>query len=87
MSGNRCRNCRLWRKFQGNEPTVPLRNSRACLLRLRYVRLPTKERVLVPSLDPRDAKGPHWGKRTPPDFTCEYFAAKHKTYVKPEVPE
>lgn len=78
-----CKNCRLWRIYQGSEPTLPGRASRACMLRLRYVTLPTKERVLVPSLDPRDTKGPHWGERTSPFFTCEYFAAKHKSYKKP----
>ena len=79
-----CKNCKMWRRFQGIEPTIPARTPNACVLRLRQAKTKAGENVIIPSLFPMDAKGPHWGKRTRPGFVCKYHVPTDKPYVKPK---
>jgi hypothetical protein len=37
---------------------------------------------LIPSLREKDPKGPHWGQRTKPGFTCKYVVPKHAPHVR-----
>ena len=79
----RCKNCRLWKRFQGDEPTTPGRSSKACTLRLHVVERPLGP-VQVPSMVPGHEMGPHFGVRTDPNFSCTFFAAKKLPFVKPK---
>lgn len=72
----RCKNCRLWKTYR---PDLSGSKPRACVLRLREMKREADGKdVLVPSLDPDDTPGPHFGERTNPQFVCGFFAAKHR---------
>lgn len=84
MAIKRCKNCRLWRPYQGDEPTMPKTKSHACMLRLIDKDTDVEgEKVTVPTMrDDKDTRpGPHYHKRTHPSFTCGYFVAKHSPRV------
>jgi hypothetical protein len=74
----------LWRRFQGNEPSIPLNSPRACVLRLHHGSDADGEPTVAPSILSSDEKGPHWGKRTKPSFVCSYFVPNKAPYVKPK---
>lgn len=80
----RCKNCILWRRFQGKETTIPANSSHACTLRLHHGVDVEGKPTVAPSLLSSDEKGPHWGVRTKPSFVCSYFVPNKATYVKPK---
>ena len=87
----RCKNCKLWRPYKGNEPTVPKRSSHACLLRLIEIQR-NGETVQQPTMIEQyhnkagelvqTTPGPHHRKRTGPNFSCEHFAGKRPPILK-----
>lgn len=78
MALKRCKTCRLWRPYKGNEPTVPARSSHACMLRLVDKETDGEEKVTVPTMrDDKDTRpGPFHLQRTHPKHTCGYHVAK-----------
>lgn len=84
MSTNpRCKNCRLWLPYKGNEPTMPANSSKACMLRLHEKTLDDGEVVHQPSLHPDDITGPRYGERTGPNDTCQHFVQKQLPITNP----
>jgi hypothetical protein len=82
MMSGRCKNCQLWRPYKGKEPTLPKTKAHACLLRLHERKDKDGNVKLIPSLRDHDDKGPHWGQRTKPGFSCDHFVAKHAPHVR-----
>lgn len=80
----RCKNCAMWQPYRGNEPTIPGRARNACQLHLGLRKTTTGKLVRVPTFNPKDEPGPHCGKRTEPNFVCQFFVAKKPPRVKPK---
>lgn len=89
----RCKNCTFWRQWVGDVPNeagrrfmnleAPKRASHACLLRLRDTKTDSGEVIKLPSLDKDQPAGPHYGKRTSPNFRCEYHTRRHAPHRRP----
>lgn len=77
---------------------IPGRRRHACQLILRAVKnedgtfkkTDDDDAVLVPvpgglrNIAAQDTEGPNFGRRTRPDFSCQYHTSKNPPYVKPD---